>query len=138
VGYDNTNGYLKGGVQAWKTAGGQTDKIEEIAAEEFAAEFNKRQDGINLLDVRRKSEYDTEHLLGAENFPLDFINQHMSMIDRNKKYYVHCAGGYRSVIAISILKARGFHNLVNIQGGYKALSATGLKRSAYERQITEL
>lgn len=138
VGYDNTKGYLKGGVQAWKAAGGQTDKIEEISAEDFAEQFSKRKESINLLDVRRKSEYDTEHLLGAENFPLDFINQNISMIDRDKKYYMHCAGGYRSVIAISILKARGYHNLVNIQGGYKALSATGLKLSAYKKQLTEL
>jgi len=138
VGYDNTKGYLKGGLPAWKTAGGPTDKIEEITAEGFAAKFNNGKERMNLLDVRRKSEYDTEHLLGAENFPLDFINQNMSMIDRNKKYYVHCAGGYRSVIAISILKARGYHNLVNIRGGYKALSATDLKRSAYKKQVTEL
>ncbi|MBI1341626.1 MAG: MBL fold metallo-hydrolase [Terrimonas sp.] len=138
VGYDNTQGYLKGGMAAWKEAGEPTDIIVEISAEDFAEKYQQEKKMINLLDVRRRSEYDTEHIAGAENFPLDFINQNMAMIDPQKKYYLHCAGGYRSVIAGSILKARGFHNLVNIKGGYKALSATPLERTQFKKQNTEL
>lgn len=138
VGYDNTIGYLKGGVAAWKEAGFDTDIIKEINAEDFAALYEMDSKHINLLDARRKSEYDSEHLVGAENFPLDFINHNMAQLDKNKKYYIHCAGGYRSVIMASILKARGYEKLVNIRGGYKALSQTGLKKTKYVEPTTML
>lgn len=138
VGYDNTTGYLKGGVMAWKEAGFETDSLEETDAESFAALYESGIEEINLLDARRKSEYDSEHLVGAENFPLDFINHNMTQLDRNKKYYIHCAGGYRSVIMCSILKARGFEKLVNIRGGYKLLSQTGLKKTKYAEPATML
>lgn len=138
VGYDNTQGYLKGGIEAWKEAGEETDIIVEISPEDFAAKYDSEKEHIHLLDVRRKSEYDTEHLVGAENFPLDFINHHMAELDKEKKYYIHCAGGYRSVIACSILKARGFHELVNIKGGFKELSKTSLEKTQYVKQNTEL
>ena len=92
----------------------------------------------NALDVRRASEYNAEHIMGLINFPLDFINAKMNLLDRNKKYYLHCAGGYRSMIAASILKARGFDQVVNIKGGYKALTETKLKRTEYVEQVTEL
>ena len=110
----------------------------EISAEDFATLYEMDKQHINLLDARRKSEFDSEHLVGAENFPLDFINHNMSHLDRNKKYFIHCAGGYRSVIMASILKARGFEHLVNIQGGYNALSKTGLKKTHYVEPITML
>lgn len=138
VGYDNTVGYLKGGVLAWKEAGFETGMLEETDAETFAALYESGTEIINLLDARRKSEYDSEHLVLAENFPLDFINQNMMQLDRNKKYHIHCAGGYRSVIMCSILKSRGFENLVNIRGGYKALSQTGLPKTKYTEQVTML
>jgi glyoxylase-like metal-dependent hydrolase (beta-lactamase superfamily II)/rhodanese-related sulfurtransferase len=138
VGYDNTVGYLKGGITAWKEAGFDTNKLKEISAEEFATLYEMDNKHINLLDVRRKSEFDSEHLEGAENFPLDFINHNMSQLDRNKKYYIHCAGGYRSVIMSSILKSRGYDNVVNIRGGYKALSQTGLKKTKYKEPTTML
>ncbi|MBK8564322.1 MAG: MBL fold metallo-hydrolase [Saprospiraceae bacterium] len=136
VGYDNAIGYLEGGFEAWKNEGEEVDTLDEVAAEEFSKKF----DGINLnlLDVRRASEYATEHVVGATNFPLDFINKNMSEVDRDTKYYLHCAGGYRSVIAASILKSRGFHNLVNIQGGYKAICETALPRTEHVEQVTEL
>lgn len=137
VGYDHTLGYLKGGVKAWREAGNEVDSIEEITPEEFAPLFDTHIN-LNVLDVRRKSEYDAEHLVGVENFPLDFINRNMSMLDIRKKYYLHCAGGYRSVIAASILKARGYENVVNIKGGYKALSQTSLARTAHKEVNTEL
>ncbi|HRG94018.1 MAG TPA: rhodanese-like domain-containing protein, partial [Chitinophagaceae bacterium] len=138
VGYDNPVGFLKGGIWAWKEAGFDTMVLEEIDAETFAALYDSGTEEINLLDARRKSEYEAEHLVGAENFPLDFINQNMAQLDRNKKYYIHCAGGYRSVIMCSILQSRGFENLVNIRGGYKALSQTGLKKTKYTEPKTML
>jgi glyoxylase-like metal-dependent hydrolase (beta-lactamase superfamily II)/rhodanese-related sulfurtransferase len=131
VGYDNTAGYLKGGITAWKNAGFETGHIKEISALDFDIlyEFDNR--NINLLDVRRKSEFDSQHLVGAINFPLDFINKNMSQLDRDKKYFIYCAGGYRSVIICSILKSRGFENLVNIKGGFKELAITNLERTNY-------
>jgi hydroxyacylglutathione hydrolase len=138
VGYDNTVGFLKDGIWAWKEAGFDTDSLEETDAETFAALYDSGTEQINLLDARRKSEFDSEHLVGATNFPLDFINQNMAELDRNKKYFVHCAGGYRSVIMCSILKSRGYTKLVNIRGGYKALSQTGLMKTKYMKPTTML
>jgi hydroxyacylglutathione hydrolase len=135
VGYDNTIGFLEGGFAAWQKAGEEVDTIEEVTAAEFAEQFD---DIENALDVRRASEYNAEHIKGLTNFPLDFINAKMNQLDRNKKYYLHCAGGYRSVIAASILKARGFDHVVNVKGGYKALTETNLKRTEYVEQVTEL
>ena len=135
VGYDNSIGYLKGGFEAWETAGEDVDKVEEIEADELAQQFNSN---MKLLDVRKASEYDAEHLVGADNFPLDFINRNMSQIHANKTYYLYCASGFRSVIAASILKSRGFEDLVNVRGGFKALSETDLKRTEYKEQLTEL
>jgi rhodanese-related sulfurtransferase len=119
VGYDFTIGYLEGGFDAWEKAGKETDRIESIDA----AELSKRlQAGpIEILDVRKKSEFLSEHLVEAENTPLDFINDSMAQIDKNKTYYVHCAGGYRSMIFNSILRARGFDKLIDVKGGFKAL-----------------
>jgi hydroxyacylglutathione hydrolase len=138
VGYDNTLGYLYGGLTAWKNAGQETDSIEEIQPERFVELYEKEKDNINLLDVRRKSEFDSEHIIGAENFPLDFINQNMAMLNKNKKYYLQCAGGYRSVIATSILKARGFHHLVNVRGGYNVIKKTTIARTEHKEQTTML
>jgi len=138
VGFDNTIGYLKGGLVAWKDAGFESGSLKEISADEFAALYELDSKHINLLDARRKSEFDSEHLVGAVNFPLDFINKHMAELDRDKKYFIHCAGGYRSVIMTSILKARGFDKLVTIRGGYKSLSQTGLKKTHYTEPTTML
>ena len=135
VGYDNTIGFLEGGFEAWAAAGEDVDTIEEVTAAEFAAQFK---DIKNPLDVRRASEFNAEHLVGVKNFPLDFINANMNELDRNERYVLHCAGGYRSVIAASILKARGFDQVVNILGGYKALVETDLPRTEYVEQLTEL
>ncbi len=136
VGYDNPIGYLDGGFAAWKAAGEEVDKLEEIGPMAFANWFNK--DACKLLDVRKTSEYNTEHIEGAINFPLDFINRNMPKLNREQKYYLHCAGGYRSVIAASILKSRGFDRLVNIPGGFKLLKETDLPRTDFVEQVTEL
>lgn len=138
VGYDNSLGYLAGGITTWKEAGYDTARIEEISAADFASLYQSSGDKINLIDARRHSEFESEHIIGAVNFPLDFVNQQMSELDRNKRYYIHCAGGYRSVILASILKARGFEKLVNIRGGFKALGQTSLKRSHYKVPATQL
>lgn len=122
VGYDNAIGMLKGGFEAWKAAGKGVDTIKSVSVEEFAAA--SANGDINILDVRKKSEYDSEHIVNAENVPLDFINDNMSEVDKDKTYYVHCAGGYRSMIFTSILKARGYENLIDVDGGFKAIKET--------------
>ena len=136
VGYDNPIGYLKGGFEAWKAAGEEVDTLEEISAFGLAEVYKPEE--IALLDVRKASEYDAQHVKGAQNFPLDFINRNMSQLDREQKYYLHCKGGYRSVIAASILRSRGFDNLVNIQGGFEALEETSLPMTEFVEQVTEL
>lgn len=135
VGYDNAIGYLEGGLDAWKTAEEELDTLESVTAETVAKMYKK---GIQLLDVRRESEYKAQHIEGAKNFPLDFINRNISQLSPNDQYYMYCAGGYRSVIAASILKASGFDKLINIKGGFKALLQTGLPTTEFVEQITEL
>jgi rhodanese-related sulfurtransferase len=130
VGYDNTLGYLKGGIDAWIIAGGEIDKVESVTADEVAAMKASGKD-ITIMDVRKKSEYDSEHVIDAENMPLDEINNRMAKVDDESTYHVHCAGGYRSMITISILKARGFHNLIDIKGGFKALAEADIPKTEY-------
>ncbi|MCO4822465.1 MAG: MBL fold metallo-hydrolase, partial [Flavobacteriaceae bacterium] len=124
VGYDNTLGYLNGGMDAWQVAGKDVDTLESISANTLA-ERMKNQD-FTVLDVRKDGEYTASHLENSQHFALDYINDHMNELSRDKTYYVHCAGGYRSVIAASILKARGFNNLVDIAGGFGAIKNTDL------------
>lgn len=124
VGYDNAIGYLKGGMQAWIAAGLETDQIESISAEELAARMESGSE-VNILDVRKESEHQSEHLINSGNSPLDYINDSMVAIDKNKPYYVHCAGGYRSMIFNSILRARGYDKLIDIRGGFKDLKESG-------------
>lgn len=121
VGYDHCIGFLEGGFNAWATAGKEVDRIDQVDAGFLANNYGK----INILDVRKKSEYDSEHILEAENAPLDFINESMLQVDKNKTYYVHCAGGYRSMIFISTLKARGYDKLIDVAGGFKAIKENG-------------
>jgi hydroxyacylglutathione hydrolase len=119
VGFDRTLGFLKGGFDSWKAAGMEVDAIKSIDADELANILAKEE--INILDVRKNSEYLSEHVENATNLPLDYINNHLAAIDKNKTYYVHCAGGYRSMIFNSILRARGFDNLIDVKGGFKAI-----------------
>jgi hydroxyacylglutathione hydrolase len=129
VGYDNTLGYLEGGLEAWKAAGKEIDTLESISAEEFENRINNGD--INILDVRKDGEYKSMHLENAQHFALDFINDKMSDVNKDKTYYIHCAGGYRSVIAASILKARGFDKLVDVAGGFEAIENTNLKTTEF-------
>ncbi len=123
VGYDFTIGYLAGGFRAWQEAGKETDHIATVTAEEFGRQIKNKE--VHVLDVRKPGEFVSEHVEGAVNVPLDNINDHLSSLNKNEAYYVHCAGGYRSMIFNSILKARGFDNLVDIQGGFKAIKDAG-------------
>lgn len=123
VGYDYCIGYLDGGFDAWKKSGKQIDTIVSVGAEELKKEINKNKDTL-VLDVRKESEYDAGHITHAENAPLDFINESAKRVDPNKTYYVHCAGGYRSMIFISTLRARGYNNLIDVKGGFKSIKET--------------
>ena len=122
VGFDNTIGYLEGGFSAWKESGNQIDKVTSISAQQFEIEI-KNNDSV-IFDVRKNSEYDNERIDSAINTPLDVINNYLSDIPDEKDFYVHCAGGYRSMIAASILKSRGVHNIIEIKGGFKSIKET--------------
>lgn len=124
VGLDHAIGYLDGGFEAWKAAGKEMDSVRSLSAAELAAEI--KSGAPRILDVRKNSEYQSEHVINAVNAPLDNINDSMLLADRDRTNYVHCAGGYRSMIFISILKARGYDQLVNIRGGFKAIKESGL------------
>ena len=124
VGYDHTTGYLKGGIDAWIKAGKEVDQIESVTVQQMSNRLRK-DPSIVVLDVRKVSEFDSEHAIGAENMSLDYINDHLAQIDKNKTYFVHCAGGYRSMIFNSILKARGYDNLIDVKGGFKAIKESG-------------
>ncbi|MDF2157350.1 MBL fold metallo-hydrolase [Algoriphagus sp. CAU 1675] len=120
VGYDYSIGYLKGGFDAWKASGHEIDQIKSISVDELA-KIKEENPDINILDVRKNSEFLSEHVIDAENAPLDYINDSMLKVNKDKTYYVHCAGGYRSMIFNSILRARGYDNLIDIAGGFKAI-----------------
>ncbi len=135
VGYDNTLGYLKGGMKEWKNAGHDVDSIEQVTAFEFAKGY--KSDYV-VLDVRKESEYESQHVEGTVNFPLDFINRNMAELDRDKGYYLHCQGGYRSMITASILRSRGFEKIINIKGGFNALKETDLELTEFHEPLTML
>ncbi len=122
VGFDNTLGYLKGGIKAWLQAGKEIDRIESISASEFAR--RAKENSFTIIDVRKPGEFEAEHVTDAVNIPLDFLNSRLAEIPKEGEVYLHCAGGYRSMIAASILKARGWNNLIDIQGGFKAIAET--------------
>ena len=124
VGYDNILGYLKGGIDAWTTAGKEVDTIESISAETFAERFKNGAEQLVVKDVRKQSEYLAQHVPDAMNIPLAGLSENMSEFSKNETNYIHCAGGYRSMIACSILKSRGFDNIVDIAGGFAAIART--------------
>ena len=136
VGYDNALGYLEGGMEAWKAVGFDWDTIDSIGPHDFVGMYDT--EWLNVLDVRKESEYESQHLEGAVNFPLDFINKNMGRVDRSKKYYLHCQGGYRSLIAASILKSRGFHKIVNVEGGFNEIKKSCIKITDYKEPMTML
>lgn len=129
VGYDHTIGYLKGGFEAWRNTGRETDQINRITAE--ALEKIMAQGKITVIDVRKKSEFESEHLVAAVNIPMNEINGRLAEFPKDKPFVLHCAGGYRSIIAGSILKQRGWDNFTDVIGGYSEIKKTGLERTAF-------
>lgn len=129
VGFDNILGHLKGGFQSWLTSGKSADVVDRLTANEF--EKNFEMDVDKIIDVRKESEYLASHLVNAYNRPLDFINDWIRDIDPEEHFYIHCAGGYRSMIASSILQARGYRNFTEIAGGFNALENTNIPKTDF-------
>ena len=129
VGFDNILGHLEGGFASWEASGKETDSIKRISAEQFANEVKIGEDKV--IDVRKEGEYSAEHLDEAYSKPLAYINNWINEIDPKEHFYIHCAGGYRSMIASSILQARGYRNFTEIEGGFNAIAKTGLPKSDF-------
>ena len=127
VGFDKTLGYLNGGITAWKAAGFETDAVETVMPEDLANNYGK----AIIVDARKPNEFTTERIEKAINIPLDYINDHLAEVPKNDTFYVHCAGGYRSVIWASILKARGYHNMINVAKGMNGIRNTTIPLTNY-------
>ncbi len=127
VGFDKTNGYLKGGVRSWAEAGKSVDTVISVPASEMANNYQSFAERI--FDVRKHGEYLSEHILTAHHTPLSNLNDHLVEFPQDGEFYLHCAGGYRSMIAASILKSRGIHNAIDVQGGYDAIKETDIPKS---------
>ena len=126
VGFDNTIGYLEGGFDAWKSAGKEYDTITSLPASALKEALQDAETTAHVFDVRKPGEFQSEHVKNAHHTSLSELNEHLSEFPEKETFYVHCAGGYRSVIAASILKSRGIHNLIDVQGGFKAIREAGI------------
>lgn len=135
VGYDYSLGYLKGGFEAWKIAGKDYESISRTSAEELASIYSENP---VIIDVRKASEFESEHIENAVNIPLNQINSHLAAFPKDRSFFIHCAGGYRSMIASSILKQRGWTNFVDIRGGFKAIKETSIPVTQYVEPATLL
>lgn len=135
VGYDNCKGYLKGGFATWSNSGKAIDKVQQVSADEL--ENLSKKDKIAVIDVRKPGEFSAEHLESAISMPLDYINEHLSELNRDQNYYVHCKSGYRSMIAMSILKANGYQKLVDVIGGFDAITKTTLPKTEFVCSTTK-
>ena len=134
VGYDNTLGYLNGGFDTWKNEGLEYDTVSSVSAEtleEIMEEAEEEKEKVIIFDVRKDGEYSAEHIVDVTSTPLDTINDHLAEFPKDEEFYLHCAGGYRSMIAASILKARGYHNVINVAGGFVAIKKTAIKTTNY-------
>lgn len=129
VGFDHVLGYLKGGIEAWKNAGFETDNIPSISPEEFAARLNTES---IVVDARKPGEYQAEHVADALNIPLDTVNENFQSVPKGEDFFLHCAGGYRSVIMASILKSRGIHNAINVEKGMNGIKQTNVSCTQFE------
>ena len=129
VGFDKVLGYLEGGVEAWQSSGKETDAVSAVEASEFARRRNAGD--VHVIDVRKPGEHLSERVLDAESIPLSDLNQHLASVPKEGSFYVHCLSGYRSLIALSILKSRGYHNGVNVEGGFEAIKETDAPLSDY-------
>lgn len=128
VGYDNSIGFLEGGFDSWKNAGKDIDTVNYITANDME---EKMKSSIQVFDVRKPGEYESEHIENVPSTPLDFLNNHLNEFPTDEPFMIHCAGGYRSMIAASILKARGFHQVIDVKGGYAAIKNTNIPRTNY-------
>jgi hydroxyacylglutathione hydrolase len=138
VGYDHCIGHLAGGFDSWKQSGKPVDTIQSVSADEMARRLELNNE-LQVIDVRKKSEYDSEHIEGVTNMPLDFVEQALPQIDKNKTCFVHCAAGYRSMIFTSILRSKGYQNLIDVQGGFKSIKESGkFKITDYVTPATDL
>jgi len=135
VGYDKTIGYLDGGFEAWKKSGNEIDSIERISADDFQEKFY---DHAPILDIRKKSEFVSEHVVGAINIPLNQINEYLSEFPRQQNFVLYCGSGYRSMIAASLLKQRGFNNFKEVEGGLSSIKNTNIPRTDYRVPKTML
>ena len=129
VGFDNTLGYLEGSFDAWKAAGEEYDSISGVSAEGLEVAIKNKE--AVVFDVRKDGEFLSEHIQSAQHAPLDSLNEHLNNFPEQGTFYVHCAGGYRSVIAASLLKKRGIHNLIDVKGGFKAIKETAIPVTDY-------
>ena len=126
VGFDNVLGFLKGGFTSWTNADKDIDTLTSISASDLEQKIDH---GAFVFDVRKPGEFDAEHIENVPSTPLDFLNEYITEFPKDRDFYLHCAGGYRSVIAASILKARGFDNVIDVAGGYGAIKKTKIKRT---------
>lgn len=124
VGFDNVQGYLRGGFKNWEEAGKEVAKVKSVSADELAKQAKPADN--NIFDVRKESEFEQGHIQEAHHVPLSQINEHLAEFPKEQPFYVHCAGGYRSMIASSILQARGFYQVINVEGGFKAIKETDI------------
>lgn len=128
VGFDHTLGFLEGGFETWKNSGKEIDTVNRISATQFNTEFNEN---VKVIDVRKESEYEAEHVENAYRRPLAYINDWIGEVKADEHFYIHCAGGYRSMMAASILKARGYHNFSEVEGGFNAISKTDVPKTEF-------
>ena len=123
VGFDNTLGFLKGGIAAWQNAAKQIDTMQTVSAHSLKDALDKN---MPVFDVRKQGEFSSSHIEKARHTPLDFINDYLDLFPKSSPFYIHCAGGYRSVIAASILKSRGIHGGINVTGGFTSIRETAI------------
>lgn len=135
VGFDEVLGFLEGGFESWKDSGKEIDTVNRISAEEFEKQFNEN---LKVFDVRKESEYEAEHVAEAFQRPLADINEWANLIDKNEHFFIHCAGGYRSMIASSILNSRGIRNFTEIEGGFNKIKETAVPKSNFMCQSKSL
>lgn len=136
VGFDHILGFLEGGIEAWKNNGKETDIVNRISARQFEREIEDKE--VKIIDVRKESEYAAEHVNNAYSKPLAYINEWIDEVQPEEHFYLHCAGGYRSMMAASILQARGYRNFTEVEGGFKAIAATGVSKSDFVCQTKVL
>ena len=129
VGFDNVIGFLDGGFNAWKNSGKEIDTVNRISAKQFEKEISEK--AAKIIDIRKESEYEAEHIDEAFNQPLAYINHWINALDSKEHFYLHCAGGYRSMMAASILQARGYRNFSEIAGGFGEIAKTSVPKSDF-------